>query len=92
MKWQRSVIWCSCGSHAISIDRWKSEIGVDTSIQLWESKGMRDHKKLRDRISDAWAALRGVLYLDGICLEDESEVQKLIEALQKEPTNWQDEE
>lgn len=92
MKFQRSIIFCSCGSHAISIDRWKSDIGVDTSIQLWEERGMSNHTKLRDRIHDAWAALRGVLYCDGIFLEDEGEVKKLIEALQKEPTNWQDEE
>lgn len=90
MKWQRSIIWCSCGSHAISIDRWKREAGVDTSIQLWQEKDMKSHTRLRDRISDAWAALRGVLYLDGIFLEDEGEVQKLIEALQKEPKNWED--
>lgn len=89
---QRSIIWCQCGSHAISIDRWKSSVGVDTNIEIWNVRGMDSHRKLRDRIRDALAALRGKLYHDGVCLEDEGEVQKLIEALQKEPTSWEDEE
>lgn len=92
MKWQRSVVWCSCGSHALAIGRDKIDGKIYTELQFFTADSSESHNSLAYRVRSAWAALRGVLYLDGICLEDENEVQKLIEALQKEPTNWEDEE
>lgn len=92
MKFQRSVVWCSCGTHAISVERCKFGKDIETDIQLWSSINIAEHTRLIDRIRDAWAALRGKLYLDGICMDDEGEVMKLIEALQKKPEQWTDEE
>ena len=95
MKFKRSVVWCSCGCHAISIERVKYDgevVGSETNIQLWQQPGMMDHTRLLDRIKDAWWALRGKLNVDYICLDGEAEVQKLVTALQEEPHNWKDEE
>jgi uncharacterized protein YutE (UPF0331/DUF86 family) len=76
----RDVIWCSCGAHMISVEKEVWGKSHETYVNLWNQKGM-NNDGLRSRLRRAWAALRGILYHDGVCLDDE-EVENLIKALQ----------
>jgi hypothetical protein len=98
MGWKRSVIWCECGKHALTIERekWfdddkKVEANIYTNLQFWNAGYSLDpHNSFRNRIKCAWAALRGELYKDGIILNNDNDIKKIIDALQAEPTNWEE--
>lgn len=86
MAWNRVVIWCDCGAHALSVERevWRNPDGSkeppETNLQFWKMDGV----SRAGRIRTAWAALRGKLYHDGVCLK-EDEVSRLIDALRALP-------
>lgn len=66
----------------LSVEKWKwsDQDWVETNISLWGMKRMEDNS-LRERIRRAWAALRGKLWYDEVCLNEE-DVKRLIEVLQ----------
>jgi hypothetical protein len=94
---KRSVIWCDCGEHALSIERekWfdddkKIEAVIYTNLQFWNAGYLIDpHNSFKNRVRCAWAALNGKLYRDGIIINNEKDVQKIVKLLQEEPTNYE---
>ena len=82
----RVVTWCDCGSHAVSVEREMFNGVVETFVQFWTAGVLKN-----SRLRMAWAALRGELYHDGVCLRDE-DVARVIAALQAKPKEAPDAE